>query len=163
MSILGGVVMARTLGPAGKGEIAYAMMALGLFVVAIGGLTQALYAAQAVRPFVRDGTASRFVLTDQARFAAKSGLATGAYSIEAPLGYFLFVKLGRPMQIVAIQSASSVACVGVTSSLTYAAVVAAKAFIFMRATGVGTRRLLMIDGDDVRRAPFARRFLGVRG
>jgi O-antigen/teichoic acid export membrane protein len=406
LSILVGIVMARALGPVGKGEIAYAMMALGFFVVAIGGLTQAvtyqygrngvpggavyaamirilgvlsavsmialtavalyvpsqlvllwvvpaipfalygeatiglllgaeqiaatnvqrvfanagfnfaaivalavfhapaevvlelwiagyvagaLYAAHAVRPFVREGRVDRPIVEEQARFAAKSGLATGAgyvnmrvnvvvvslllgpaalgvytlaiglgellwqfsqplcwagfgrmatapfdesaaftakvtrhviallvplaivafvaaprlvtlvygeafagagsalrwllpgivaYSIEAPLGYFLLVKLGRPMLIVAIQSASSIACIAVTlltvrtwgidgaalaSSVTYISVVAAKAWIFCRATGVPAAKLFAIDADDLRGAPFARRFLGARG
>jgi O-antigen/teichoic acid export membrane protein len=249
----------------------------------------AVYAAQAVRPFAREGRVSRAVLADQAAFAGKSGLATAAgyvnmridvvvvslvlgpvalgvytlaiglgellwqfsqplcwaafgrmanapldesaaftakvsrhviallvpiavvtfliapavvtwvygsafsgagsalrwllpgivaYSIEGPIGYFILVKLGRPLLIVAIQSASSVVCVIVTlltvrtwgidgaalaTSITYVGVVAAKAFVFARATGVRPSRFLIIDGEDVRRTPFARRLARVRG
>jgi O-antigen/teichoic acid export membrane protein len=251
----------------------------------LGYVSGAVYAALAIRPLVREGQSSAPVLADQARFAAKSGLASGvgyvnmrinvvvvsivlgptalgvytlaiglgellwqfsqpvcwaafgrvarepldesaqftakvtrhvlallvpiaviafviapvvvtfvyggafaqagpalrwllpgivAYAIEAPLGYFLLVKLGRPMLIVAIQTVSSVSCVGVTlltigtwgiegaalaSSITYIAVVAAKAFVFVRATGVGAGALFVIGPEDLRQAQIGRRLL----
>ena len=88
-----------------------------------------------------------------------------AYSIEIPLGYFLMVKLGRPGLIVVIQLVSVAVCACVTfltvrswgidgaavaTSVTYVGVVVTKATIFMRATGVGPRQLLLLRANEAR-------------
>jgi O-antigen/teichoic acid export membrane protein len=87
-----------------------------------------------------------------------------AYALEAPLGYFLMVKLGRPGTIVVIQFASVAVCAAATvllvptlgidgaaiaTSATYVGVVIIKAAIFVRATGVGVRELLLMRGAEV--------------
>jgi O-antigen/teichoic acid export membrane protein len=88
-----------------------------------------------------------------------------AYAVEGPLGYYLLVRMARPWLIVAIQSASVVVCAGLTfatvhtygiegaaaaTSITYVAVVVIKGSIFLRATGMKLRDLVMISSDDVR-------------
>lgn len=87
-----------------------------------------------------------------------------AYAIEIPLGYFLMVKLGRPLVIVAIQSASIAVCAALAfvtvrrwgidgaaaaTSVTYIGVVIAKAIVFARATALSARDLTVLRRSDV--------------
>jgi O-antigen/teichoic acid export membrane protein len=95
-----------------------------------------------------------------------------AYAIEIPLGYFLMVKLGRPLLIVAIQTASIVVCAALAfatvrrwgidgaaaaTSITYVGVVVAKAIAFARATGVPLHDLVVVRRDDLARVFGSRR------
>jgi O-antigen/teichoic acid export membrane protein len=98
-----------------------------------------------------------------------------AYAIEIPLGYYIMVKMGRPLLIVGIQSASILACIAITlltvrtwgiegaavaTSATYVTVVATKAIVFMRATGIGPVELLFVNAGDVARNPLVRKLSG---
>jgi O-antigen/teichoic acid export membrane protein len=104
-------------------------------------------------PFAGSGEALRWIIP-----------GVVAYSVEVPLGYFLLIRLGRPWLIVAIQSTSVVVCALLTfatihrygingaaaaTSITYVAVVAVKAAIFMRATGTPLSRLVLVRREDL--------------
>lgn len=90
-----------------------------------------------------------------------------AYAAEAPLGYYLLVRLKRPGLILLIQGTSAVVCAAITlatvrsfgilgaaaaTTITYLAVVIVKACIFHRATGISPAKLLFIDLDELREA-----------
>lgn len=90
-----------------------------------------------------------------------------AYAAEAPLGYYLLVRLKRPGLILAIQASSAVVCAAITiatvrsfgilgaaaaTTVTYVAVVVVKAWIFHTATGISPAKLLFVDLDEVRDA-----------
>jgi O-antigen/teichoic acid export membrane protein len=96
------------------------------------------------------------------------------YAIEAPLGYFLMVKLGRPGLIVAIQLCSIALCATATvllaptlgidgaaiaTTVTYLGVVVVKLTIFARATGIGPTELLLVRPSEI--ASLAERFVRV--
>lgn len=84
-----------------------------------------------------------------------------AYAIEIPLGYYVMIRPARPWWIVAIQSASIVACGGLTlatvdtygiegaaaaRSVTYVGVV----LVNVQATGTCARHLLLVRREDIR-------------
>ena len=90
-----------------------------------------------------------------------------AYAVEAPLGYFLLVRLKRPGLVLLIQLSSIALCAALTiaaapslgilgaaaaTTVTYLAVVIVKGWIFHAATGIGPAKLLFIDGDELRDA-----------
>jgi len=98
-----------------------------------------------------------------------------AYAIEIPLGYYIMVKMGRPLLIVGIQSVSILACVAITlltvrtwgiegaavaTSATYVTVVVTKAIVFMRATGIGLVELLFVNAGDIAHNPLLKKLPG---
>jgi O-antigen/teichoic acid export membrane protein len=87
-----------------------------------------------------------------------------AYAAEVALTNFIVVQLARPMTIVWVQSASTIACAALTfatagrfgiaaaagsTSLTYLVVTCVLIAIFARSTGIPPQRLLLIQREDL--------------
>jgi O-antigen/teichoic acid export membrane protein len=86
------------------------------------------------------------------------------YAARTLMGYFILVRIGRPMLLVLAQGSSAVACAAISlimfrwfgiagaaaaTSVTYCLVVPAFAIIFCRATGVSWRELLIPTREDI--------------
>jgi O-antigen/teichoic acid export membrane protein len=88
-----------------------------------------------------------------------------AYAAEVALTSFIVLQLGRPLMMVWVQSASAATCAALTfamagrfgivgaaasTSLTYLVVTGVLISLFVRATGIPLRRLVIIQREDLR-------------
>jgi O-antigen/teichoic acid export membrane protein len=96
------------------------------------------------------------------------------YAAHGGLGYFVMVREGRTMPVLAIQVTSVVACAAITAltlprfglvgaalatSITYGFCAVAKALLFMHYTGTSLRTLTILKSQDLQRL---RAFAGAR-
>jgi O-antigen/teichoic acid export membrane protein len=88
------------------------------------------------------------------------------YAAQAPLGYFVLVKEGKPTMSLVIQCASVLACAAISiltiarfgligaalaTTITYACAALASGALFARYTGVPPSAFLFLNGGDLRR------------
>jgi O-antigen/teichoic acid export membrane protein len=122
---------------------------LGIAIFALAPLAVRLVYGEAYAPAA---TVVRWLLPGLVLFAA-----------QAPLGYFVLVKEGRPAMLLAIQCASVVACAAISvatiahlgligaaiaTTITYSLAAVASAVLFVRYTGVSPAAFMLLSGAD---------------
>ncbi|HEY5340407.1 MAG TPA: hypothetical protein VIK27_05215, partial [Candidatus Aquilonibacter sp.] len=96
LGIAVGILLARSLGPAGKGTIAYTAIALELFIVVMGGVTQAV-TYQLARNGIAGGTVYAAMLRIVAGIAFPAAAVITAVALLVPSQHdLLWVAVALP-------------------------------------------------------------------
>jgi O-antigen/teichoic acid export membrane protein len=125
-------------------------LVLGIVIFALAPAAVTLVYGQA---YAESGTLVRWLLPGLVLYAAHGGL-----------GYFVMVKEGKPLPILAIQVTSIVVCAAITAltlhrfglvgaalatTVTYSFCAVAKALLFMRYSGTSLRALTLLQRRDL--------------